>query len=236
MARSGSHWSRSIAADDVRRLLEGVNALRVAIPIDRPAVLAGRLLALLEASVVAIDGGPWHGDVERLATAAKAPGLPKWTAAVEPVTPSTAGLVQAGHGGHRGTQHDVRLLPAHSHGGAFADVRPAGVRSVLRIGPHFSAITAWRASAFNENAMILLELIHPEVAWIFEGAAGRTVPASIDSVLRLMLEGRKEKEIATELGKSEHTVHAHVKRVYRHFGVNSRSQLLVRLYGLEKAE
>jgi len=44
--------------------------------------------------------------------------------------------------------------------------------------------------------------------------------------LEQLLAGRSEKEAATALGISRHTLHIYVKRVYRHFGVCSRPELL----------
>jgi DNA-binding CsgD family transcriptional regulator len=45
-------------------------------------------------------------------------------------------------------------------------------------------------------------------------------------VLHLLLTGLAEKEIAAKLYLSQHTVHKHVKEIYRKMEVNSRSSLL----------
>jgi len=45
-------------------------------------------------------------------------------------------------------------------------------------------------------------------------------------VLELLLTGAKERQIATKLHLSPHTVHKHVMEIYRKMGVNSRSELL----------
>lgn len=45
-------------------------------------------------------------------------------------------------------------------------------------------------------------------------------------VLELLVEGKAEKEIAAALGMSRHTVHVHVKAIYRLFGATSRPELL----------
>jgi DNA-binding NarL/FixJ family response regulator len=50
-------------------------------------------------------------------------------------------------------------------------------------------------------------------------------------VLRGLSRGRSEKEVAAALRLSPHTVHDHVKALYRHFGVHSRSELLARCLG-----
>ena len=46
-------------------------------------------------------------------------------------------------------------------------------------------------------------------------------------VLRLLVQGASEKEAAAALNLSYHTVHAHVKQIYRELGVRSRGELIV---------
>jgi DNA-binding CsgD family transcriptional regulator len=46
--------------------------------------------------------------------------------------------------------------------------------------------------------------------------------------LELLLSGDAEKQIATQLSISRHTVHVYVKSLYKRFGVNSRSELLAK--------
>lgn len=45
-------------------------------------------------------------------------------------------------------------------------------------------------------------------------------------VLRLLLTGKTEKQVADELYISPHTVHSHVKQIYKHFHVSSRPELM----------
>ena len=45
-------------------------------------------------------------------------------------------------------------------------------------------------------------------------------------VLELLLMGLQEKEVATKLEVSLHTVHNHVKQIYKKLGVSSRAELL----------
>ena len=45
-------------------------------------------------------------------------------------------------------------------------------------------------------------------------------------VLAELKRGKTEKEVASRLSISVHTVHVHVKAIYKRFGVNSRSELL----------
>jgi DNA-binding CsgD family transcriptional regulator len=43
------------------------------------------------------------------------------------------------------------------------------------------------------------------------------------------LEGLKESEAARRLELSEHTVHTHIKAIYRFFGVHSKAELQAQL-------
>ncbi len=47
-------------------------------------------------------------------------------------------------------------------------------------------------------------------------------------VLKCLLEGDSDKQIATRLGISRFTVNQHMKRIFVHFGVNTRSELMAR--------
>ena len=51
-------------------------------------------------------------------------------------------------------------------------------------------------------------------------------PPRLQEVLVCLMEGDGEKQIATRLGISQHTVHYHVRELYRRFGVSSRGKLL----------
>jgi DNA-binding CsgD family transcriptional regulator len=45
-------------------------------------------------------------------------------------------------------------------------------------------------------------------------------------VLRLLRAGRTEAQVGTAIGRSPHTVHVHVRNLYRKLNVNSRRELL----------
>ena len=51
------------------------------------------------------------------------------------------------------------------------------------------------------------------------------------AVLNQLVRGRTESEVASRLRISPHTVHSHVKKIYRHFGVKRRAKLLARVLG-----
>ena len=59
----------------------------------------------------------------------------------------------------------------------------------------------------------------------------RSLPERIQQVLDQLLAGRSEQEAAAAIGISRHTVHGHVKALYRRHGVNSRAELLSRWVG-----
>lgn len=56
------------------------------------------------------------------------------------------------------------------------------------------------------------------------------LPPRVRPVLKLLLRGYSEKQVASELKLSQHTVHEYVKLVYKRFGVNSRAELIVACY------
>ena len=63
----------------------------------------------------------------------------------------------------------------------------------------------------------------------FASAAGNgnnSMPDRQRSTLDLLLDGKSEKEVAARLDISPHTVHNHVKEIYKRMNVNSRPELL----------
>ncbi len=49
--------------------------------------------------------------------------------------------------------------------------------------------------------------------------------------LQHLLAGHSEKEVAIKLGLSQHTVHIHVKNIYKRLGVCSRAELMAKCLG-----
>ena len=78
---------------------------------------------------------------------------------------------------------------------------------------------------FNEN---LAGLYTAPVRAATSPADDRTagLPARVQPVLRRLLAGDSEKQVARTLGLSPHTVHEYTKVLYRTFEVNSRGELL----------
>ncbi|MGC4030447.1 MAG: helix-turn-helix transcriptional regulator [Tepidisphaeraceae bacterium] len=102
----------------------------------------------------------------------------------------------------------------------------ASVRSVYKDKGVTSTLLGWRPAPLGQREVTLLRLFHPAIAWAIQPV--RPAPGGVTgAVLDLLLTGLPEKEIAVRLNRSTHTIHAHVKRVYRHYGVRSRSELIV---------
>lgn len=91
---------------------------------------------------------------------------------------------------------------------------------------------------FRPRERRLLSLMHDQIAALVGGplASGeepgvRDMPRRPRQVLSYLLEGLSEKEIAAELGLSKPTIHEHATRIYRHFDVSSRAELLAHFIG-----
>lgn len=86
-------------------------------------------------------------------------------------------------------------------------------------------------SAITRHERKIAHLFHSEAGWVYEGnTVSSAIPDGLTTrqkeCLRYLLAGKSEKEIASRLKVSPHTVHAHVKAVYRGLGVQSRAKLM----------
>ena len=88
---------------------------------------------------------------------------------------------------------------------------------------------------FEPREMRLVHLFHHELNEALGAKlaspspiAAETLPPRLRQVLQCLLEGDSEQQVAQRLGISPHTVHEHVKRLHRHYGVSSRTELLAR--------
>jgi DNA-binding CsgD family transcriptional regulator len=90
---------------------------------------------------------------------------------------------------------------------------------------------------FNENlAGLYSATTHSATANAIESSARtpkaenqvETLPMRLRPVLRRLLAGDAEKQVAQKLGLSPHTVHEYTKGLYRSFSVNSRAELLAK--------
>lgn len=88
---------------------------------------------------------------------------------------------------------------------------------------------------FTGREWRLVHLIHEEIAPLvggpltsFEEPSPSTLAPRVRQVLSCLLEGDANKQISLRLNLRPHTVNQYVKQIFRHFQVNSRSELLAR--------
>lgn len=75
----------------------------------------------------------------------------------------------------------------------------------------------------------LVELLHSEMRCLYLSPAARPgMTPRQREIHQCLLKGYAEKQIASVMGLSRHTVHAHVKAIYKYFHVSSRPELLAR--------
>lgn len=90
---------------------------------------------------------------------------------------------------------------------------------------------------FDGGAKYLVQLLHHELSGLHNKQLALpthrrdtgSLPPRMAQVLDGLLRGEPEKKIAARLELSPHTVNRHVQRLYRHFGVNSRTKLIALL-------
>jgi DNA-binding CsgD family transcriptional regulator len=98
----------------------------------------------------------------------------------------------------------------------------------------FSMHRAWGERRFSERERRLIDAIHREARFLHEPPSDlapgvlRGLSPRLCDALRGFARGLSEKQLADELGISPHTAHDYAKALYRHFGVQSRSELLAR--------
>jgi DNA-binding CsgD family transcriptional regulator len=101
---------------------------------------------------------------------------------------------------------------------------PAGLKYLITMA--FSR----RAQPFNEREVALLQAVHRSELITF--ISPMRMPSAPDLTKRMrqivsrLMEGDSEKQIAHHLSLSRHTVHQHIKNLYRRYDVNSRGELL----------
>jgi DNA-binding CsgD family transcriptional regulator len=115
--------------------------------------------------------------------------------------------------------------------------------------PSCSGLTLFRARRdrhFTARECQFVRLLHAELC----REAGRSLATASDpsasdlsprlhQTLRALLEGDGEKQLAARLGLSRDTIHEYVRRIYQHFGVSTRAELLayfLRRSGLQLPE
>jgi DNA-binding CsgD family transcriptional regulator len=89
------------------------------------------------------------------------------------------------------------------------------------------------AAPFCAREVTLLKLLHDEIAPLVgvrltteEHLSRDGLSKRLRETLSLLLEGQSEKQVASSLNLSTRTVHDYVARLYQHFRVSSRAELL----------
>jgi len=89
------------------------------------------------------------------------------------------------------------------------------------------------APPFGSREVALLKLLHDEVAPLVgvrlateEHLSRDGLSKRLRETLALLLDGQSEKQVATAMNLGARTVHAYVTRLYEHFRVSSRAELL----------
>jgi len=101
----------------------------------------------------------------------------------------------------------------------------------------FSLHRDWGERAFSERERRLADAIHRACAFVHQPpralppAILRGLSPRLRATLGHLARGLSEKQVAAALALSPHTVHDYVKALHRHFGVQSRSELLARCLG-----
>jgi DNA-binding CsgD family transcriptional regulator len=87
--------------------------------------------------------------------------------------------------------------------------------------------TPRQKAIIREGCALLAPLVGGPLARFAEPSPSALSPRA-RQVLRCLLEGDSDKQVARRLRVSGHTVNEYTKQIYRHFGVQSRAELLAR--------
>ncbi|HEX5269750.1 MAG TPA: helix-turn-helix transcriptional regulator [Gemmataceae bacterium] len=111
----------------------------------------------------------------------------------------------------------------------FSQRETANRRATFSLAPQRAPAERW----FDARELKLLQVFHAELARLVgnvlcdgsDDPLGGLSPRQRQT-LTLLLSGDSEKGVALRMGLSRHTVHDHVIALYKHFGVNSRAELM----------
>jgi DNA-binding CsgD family transcriptional regulator len=119
-----------------------------------------------------------------------------------------------------------------------ADVSMLCIQPVLAAPHDYSVLYFMRhigARDFNGRECAIAAEAMAQVAPLIGGPLARfsepspsALPPRARQVLRCLLEGDGDKQVAVRLGMSPLTVNVHAKMIFRHFGIQSRTELLAR--------
>lgn len=114
---------------------------------------------------------------------------------------------------------------------------PQSVQMAIQAGAQAFISKAVHPDRLVEQIHRLLHRMDPIPYWI-RGDEGLSTPAPADwvftdrqrDIIRLMLQGKPNKTIASELDLAEITVKQHLSRIFEKLGVNSRAQAIAKLH------
>jgi DNA-binding NarL/FixJ family response regulator len=109
-----------------------------------------------------------------------------------------------------------RLLSPPDHVRAISLARETGVHRDF---------TSRERTLITEALAAVVPLIGGPLARLSEPSPA-DLPPRVRQVLRGLLEGKSDKQIAAKLGLSRYTVNQYTKVIYRHFGVEGRAELM----------
>ena len=98
---------------------------------------------------------------------------------------------------------------------------------ILARAPGRPDFTAREKAVVRESHALIAPLVGGPLAR-FADPSPATLPPRTRQVLRRVLEGDSDKQVAARLGITPLTVNQHTKLIFRHFGVQSRAELLAR--------
>ena len=120
----------------------------------------------------------------------------------------------------------VQVLDLNSRNGTYID----GERVESELIPVGSTVRFGRIECLVANTTMLNAWLEEFSTQKFDrkGLDGQheELSAAEQRVLKWLLEGHSEKEVANQLDLSPHTVHNHVRSIYRTLDVTSRGELL----------
>jgi DNA-binding CsgD family transcriptional regulator len=139
---------------------------------------------------------------------------------------ATAWLDQLGSG----SRSQLHALTARIHADPRTGVTPAATLCARTPGGHWIELHADRLSSADRDVAITVQAARPQTATAILLRA-YALSRRESEVTRLLLAGLSTAEIAAALHISGHTVHDHVKSIYRKTDTCSRNRLAARIAG-----
>ena len=127
----------------------------------------------------------------------------------------------------------IEVWKAANIGPTLLSSKPLGPTSTSMVGIY----RRHGRTEFSASEIRIAHIVLSEVAWLHEqgwpedrGVSVPTLTRRERLTLNLLTAGQSHKELASQMGLSIHTTRDYVKAVYRHFRVNSQTQLMSRFY------